>query len=194
MEKSLIVFYALNLLVGFFIKSFVVWLRTKVNPYVLGKGDDLQGLVALWFRFVMIGLGLYCSLPWLWPDSIGALRSWPPHYIQQMIGVGILTLSILLMFGSQVSLGDAWRIGIDQNERSELIISGFYKISRNPIFLAMRLQLVGVFLVSPSGLSLLLAGIGELCIQIQVRLEEMYLLRTHGPVYEQYKLRVRRWL
>ena len=41
---------------------------------------------------------------------------------------------------------------------------------------------------------LVLVGGGELLIQIQVRLEEEFLTRTHGESYLAYQKQVRRWI
>jgi protein-S-isoprenylcysteine O-methyltransferase Ste14 len=41
----------------------------------------------------------------------------------------------------------SWRIGIDQSHRTNLVQSGVFSLSRNPIFLGMMLTLFGLFLV-----------------------------------------------
>ena len=71
---------------------------------------------------------------------------------------------------------------------------GVFRFSRNPIFLGMMLTLLGLFLVIPNALTLLTLVMGVVLIQIQVRLEEEFLARTHGEAYIEYKQHVRRWL
>ncbi len=58
----------------------------------------------------------------------------------------------------------------------------------------MMLTLLGLFLVVPNALTLLVLVVGVVLIQIQVRLEEEFLARTHGEEYEQYRQQVRRWI
>jgi protein-S-isoprenylcysteine O-methyltransferase Ste14 len=58
----------------------------------------------------------------------------------------------------------------------------------------MMLTLFGLFLVIPNALTLLTLGLGVVLIQIQVRLEEEFLARTHGEEYILYRRRVRRWI
>ena len=58
----------------------------------------------------------------------------------------------------------------------------------------MMLTLFGLFLVIPNALTLLTLGLGVVLIQIQVRLEEEFLARTHGEEYTLYRTRVRRWI
>lgn len=91
-------------------------------------------------------------------------------------------------------MGASWRIGIDAQRSTELVQHGFFSVSRKPIFLAMRVNLLGLFLVFPAGSTLALLVAGEILMQVQVRLEEQHLLRLNGPAYATYCSRVRRWL
>ena len=91
-------------------------------------------------------------------------------------------------------MGESWRIGIDRDRTTELVQKGFYHWSRNPIFFGMRFTLLGLFLTLPSAAALAILTLGNALIQIQVRLEEEYLLRTHGETYRVYCQQTRRWL
>ena len=72
--------------------------------------------------------------------------------------------------------------------------TGCSRVSRNPIFLAMRVNLLGLFLVFPSAVTAALLVAGEILMQVQVRLEEQHLANLHGQVYDAYRAKVRRWL
>ena len=85
-------------------------------------------------------------------------------------------------------------VGIDTQRRTELVQHGLFAISRNPIFLAMRVNLLGLFLISPSAASLAILVAGEILMQVQVRLEEQHLLNMHPTLYASYQQNVRRWL
>ena len=67
-------------------------------------------------------------------------------------------------------------------------------MSRNPIFLGMRLTLLGLFLILPNAFTLVVMVAGDLLMQIQVRLEEDFLTKTHGETYLNYCKRTRRWI
>jgi protein-S-isoprenylcysteine O-methyltransferase Ste14 len=58
----------------------------------------------------------------------------------------------------------------------------------------MMLTLLGLFLVIPNANTLLALVLGVVLIQIQVRLEEEFLLRKHGEDYADYRRDVRRWI
>ena len=84
--------------------------------------------------------------------------------------------------------------GIDDTRRTELVQHGLFTLSRNPIFLAMRVNLLGLFLVFPLAATAALLVAGEVLMQVQVRLEERHLTNLHGQMYDAYQAKVRRWL
>ncbi len=57
----------------------------------------------------------------------------------------------------------------------------------------MMFTLFGLFLVIPNALTLLTLVLGVVLIQIQVRLEEEFLAKSHGAEYTEYRRRIRRW-
>ncbi|MCL4262614.1 MAG: hypothetical protein KJ069_05345 [Anaerolineae bacterium] len=71
---------------------------------------------------------------------------------------------------------------------------GVYGRSRNPIFLGMRGNLLGLLLVMPNAVTLTVWLLGDVLIQIQVYLEEAHLRQQHGRAYEHYCRQVPRWL
>ncbi|HEY8397827.1 MAG TPA: isoprenylcysteine carboxylmethyltransferase family protein, partial [Flavihumibacter sp.] len=86
------------------------------------------------------------------------------------------------------------RIGIDEAHKTRLVTEGLFSISRNPIFLGMILTTLGIFLLIPNAITLLVAVMTYFVIQIQIRLEEEYLLKQHGELYARYKNSVGRLL
>jgi protein-S-isoprenylcysteine O-methyltransferase Ste14 len=93
---------------------------------------------------------------------------------------------------AQVHIKNSWRIGIDTNTKTDLITTGLFSISRNPIFFGVIVTLFGLFLVTPNALTLLFLILGYIIIQIQIRLEEEFLTKEHGEKYLEYKRKVRR--
>ena len=91
-------------------------------------------------------------------------------------------------------MGPSWRVGIDRTNQTTLIRRGPFALSRNPIFLGMRVSLLGLFLVLPNAVTLSVLIAGEVLMQVQVRLEEQHLSQMHGQAYTEYCQQVRRWL
>lgn len=76
-----------------------------------------------------------------------------------------------------------------------LVTSGPFGISRNPIYLADTLLLIGVGLVSGIAWFLLLAVIGAFVTQkVAIEREEKILTTRFGKKYRDYAKRVRRWI
>ena len=78
---------------------------------------------------------------------------------------------------------------------TELVAVGLYRYSRNPMYIAVTLVLIGwAFAFGSMGL-LAYAAVAVLAFHLRVVLgEEPWLARTHGILWEQYKRRVPRWL
>ena len=95
---------------------------------------------------------------------------------------------------AQAQMGHSWRVGIDKEKSTALVEEGLFKYSRNPIFLGMRFTGLGLFLTIPNALTFATLVMGDVLMQVQVRLEEEHLLIEHGAAYESFKQRVRRWI
>jgi len=181
---------------AFFWRSFVVWKRTGVNPIVFKGSDDAHDFIGRIFTLLfalIVGVVLVYSF---WSSLYIYLMpiEWLEYSWLRLTGIVLLLSSLVWTVIAQAQMGESWRIGIDQSHRTNLVQSGVFSLSRNPIFLGMMLTLFGLFLVIPNALTLLTLGLGVLLIQIQVRLEEEFLARTHGEEYILYRRRVRRWI
>ena len=188
----LILFFGLAMI----LPSYRVWKTTGVNPYKFGKSESTHDYVGVLFRLTILAVALVVILFVFLPSLYKYLV--PVSYLSNptlsIIGQILLTLTLGWVLIAQVHMQKSWRIGIDENVKTELIQTGLFKISRNPIFLGMRIMLLGLFLVLPNAATLVTLFYGELLIQIQVRLEEEFLTRIHGEAYRAYRKQVRRWI
>jgi protein-S-isoprenylcysteine O-methyltransferase Ste14 len=123
-------------------------------------------------------------------EPIAALDTAAAH----IAGLTLALAGIGATFYAQVAMGTSWRIGVDPEERTELVTSGPFALVRNPIFAAMLPTALGLTLLVPSWVALAgLAGL-VLALELQVRvIEEPYLLRAHGGAYADYAARVGRF-
>jgi protein-S-isoprenylcysteine O-methyltransferase Ste14 len=77
----------------------------------------------------------------------------------------------------------------------EVIATGIYRFTRNPMYLGMGLLQAGIGVALANGWVVLLVPVTWLVIyRIAIRHEEAYLERKFGSGYTDYKKAVRRWL
>jgi protein-S-isoprenylcysteine O-methyltransferase Ste14 len=111
------------------------------------------------------------------------------------LGIVLAVAGICATFGAQLAMGDSWRVGVDPEERTELVTTGPFGHVRNPIYSAMLPTVLGLVLMVPSVLAI--AGFVVLLVglELQVRLvEEPHLLRAHGDEYVAYAAKVGRFV
>lgn len=182
--------------VAFVWRSVAVWKRTGVNPYVLGKTDNAHDFIGVVFRltFALI-VGVIIVFAFFAPlYQYAAPLVWIEHRLVKSIGLGLLVASLVWTAIAQLQMGASWRVGIDRENRTDLVENGLFRVSRNPIFFGMRVALSGFFLTLPNAVTLLALVLGDVLMQIQVRLEEEFLRNSHGEKYAEYFRRVRRWI
>lgn len=177
-------------------RSIAVWRRTGINPYVIGRSDSAYDYIGVVFKLVF---GLLATAILLFSVFtrfyIYAMPIWWLDFaFIRWTGLILLFVSFAWTAASQIQMGASWRIGIDKKNRTELVGKGIFTVSRNPIFLGMRDSLLAVFLIIPSAITLLALVLGDVLLQVQVRLEEEHLSNLHGEAYENYRGQVRRWI
>ena len=112
-----------------------------------------------------------------------------------LLGAGLAVGGVLATFVAQLVMGPSWRVGVDADERTELVVRWPFTVVRNPIFTTMACTALGLALMVPTWLAV--AGLLALgwSLEYQVRrVEEPYLRSVHGVRYERYLARVGRFL
>ena len=149
----LLFFYGL----AFFWRSYVTWRATGINPYRLTQTKGIAKFLGSIYRLVAMGVFgvvlLYSWGPANWYAHFGPL-SWLEGSLATAVGVILLVFALIWVLLAQAQMGSSWRIGIDEEHDTSLVTSGVFRFSRNPIFLGMRLNLFGLFLVMPNALTL----------------------------------------
>lgn len=187
-----IIFYV----IAFAWRTYAVTKKTGIKAYVLPNTDDVHGYLSRGYRLVSL---VSVSVVILYISSENIYQYLSPFYWLQTpfltyLGLGILALSLIWIIIAQNQMGNSWRIGIDFDHKTSLVSEGIFKLSRNPVFLGMRVTYIGFFLVLPNAVTLMLWVWGDVLLQVQVRLEETYLRELHGDEYQQYCQQTGRWL
>ena len=193
---ALLIYYIVLFIVAFAWRSVMVYRRSGVNPLVLPSSADAYGYVARGFKITIVGIAAVVIALALRPALQNYFGPWTvlsrPAFAYA--GWALLSATLIWLVIAQVQMGNSWRIGIDNKHRTELVQHGLFARSRNPIFLAMRINLLGLFLIFPSAVTAALLVAGEILMQVQVRLAGKHLASLHGAAYDAYRAKVRRWL
>ena len=185
--------YALYGALAFGLRSWLQLRRTGETGFkgISGRPGSLEWTAGLLFA-IAIAVGVVAPVLDV-TDALEPLDALDSAAVRAT-GVAIFLVGLAGTLYAQIAMGDSWRIGVDEQERTALVTSGPFAVVRNPIFAAMLPTSLGLALLVPNVVAL--AGLGALLIalEIQVRLvEEPYLLRTHGQAYSQYAARVGRF-
>ena len=178
--------------VAFIGKSWLVAKKINKSPLVLPKDDSAYGLIGRYFKLTLIALFIYVLVYAFTDKGLFLPISYIENNIFKYTGVGMLIVSLIWTIVAQNHMEDSWRIGIDEENQTRLITTGLFSVSRNPIFLGMIVSLGGLFLSTPNALTLLFLIVGYILIQIQIRLEEEFLIRQHGEKYILYQQKTNR--
>lgn len=139
----------------------------------------------------MVCLARYCS-PSIdtYLGAIPSLQTFPIILCGNILLSGGFLLTILI----HSSMGDQWRSGIDPKGPGQLMTGGFYKYSRNPMFMSIACAQVGFFLALPCVFSLTCLIVGLSTLYKQIVAEERHLAETFPDSYHNYASNTRRWL
>ena len=148
------------------------------------------------FRIFRASIWLICVLRCIFSEVDHYLFLFPHLQRIEIIFTGIilLTLGFLATVSLHMKLGAQWRSGIDPNNPTQLLTTGVYGVSRNPMFLAIGLSQLGFFLAMPSLFSAACLVIGLCCLAVQTNAEEKHLSVLLPKEYQNYCKNVRRWL
>ena len=194
MQVALLSYYLAFFAIAFVWPTWRLWRAERINALVLPFDDTAYGVVSKGFRLLILGLfAVLISAVWLPGDLFGYLP-WLDHAAVRIAGAGLLLVSLVLIVVAQAQMGRSWRIGIDTGRRTALVQTGVFARSRNPIFLSMRINLFGLLLVWPNAATIAAFLLGEVLMQVQVRLEEDHLGRMLGTEYEDYRRQTPRWV
>ena len=92
-----------------------------------------------------------------------------------------------------IRMGKSWRMGIDPNETTELIVQGPYAYVRHPIYSLSIVLMLCTMVIVPSPL-MLITGVLHIAFLIwEARREERYLAIAQGEPYVRYCERVGRF-
>jgi protein-S-isoprenylcysteine O-methyltransferase Ste14 len=186
--------YVIYLVLAFGVRTVVQIRRTGETGFrgIGGRPGSLEWLAGVGF---VVALVLGAAAPVLALAEVVSPISAFDRRAAHIVGAILAVTGIAATLAAQIAMGTSWRIGVDEGERTELVTHGPFALVRNPIFSAMIPTALGLTLLVPSVVAIIgLLGL-IVALELQVRrIEEPYLVRTHGAVYADYAARVGRFM
>lgn len=194
MPKLALVLVGIWFLVVFVLRTALQRWRTG-STGLKGFHGELGSLP--WVAGAMVSVGFVLALG----APLAALFHWPggtPLFESTLVhsaGAGLLVMGTIGTLGAQLSMGESWRVGVDESEETQLVTTGLFAWVRNPIFSFMGLSQLGLVLLIPIPFALLGAVLSTVGVVLQVRfVEEPYLAHAHDADYRDYAARVGRFI
>ncbi len=186
-------------LIVFLGRTLYLRFRKHINPMTLGVGKKgLRQIVEFTF---FAGL-LVWILEVLFYALNAPFRIFPPPLDAQLVNslpvkvivIALITISFIIFIWSLISFRDAWRVGIDKKTPGDLVTTGIFSVTRNPIFIFVDLYFVGTFLVNGTLIFLIFAVVVVIGLHYQMILEETHLKAAYGKAYQTYCAKTGRYV
>lgn len=114
--------------------------------------------------------------------------------VLQTSGAVLMIIAMFTGLAALYEMKNSWRVGIKYDQKTELVTTGIYSISRNPYFLSYNILFTGIFLVFPSIIMLALILFLMITFHFMILEEERFLTNTKREEYLTYKLKTSRYL
>lgn len=162
--------------------------KRGIRTNQMGRGDKPSGTLAVErmlsvFSVVIIGVELW---------SVWSGDSFLPVWCR-WAGLALTALGVAFFTAAVLQMRDSWRAGIASGEKTELVTSGIYSISRNPAFVGFDLTYIGLLLCFANWLHLVVVVCTVVIFHLQILQEERFLLSRKDINYDDYYHRVRRY-
>ena len=137
----------------------------------------------------LLVLSLCMLLTWYFGESS------PQNLPLIIFGLGLIGLGFLLAFNSIARFIRAKTGVVPFSDSTSLITEGFYKYTRNPMYVGMNSFLLGLLIILNNPINFIFLIIFFFIVRnLFVIKEELQMEQTFGEDYLSYKGRVRRWL
>ena len=177
-----------------------IWLRIKgTKVLVIGSGKKgfaafLEKSFLVFFPIWLIEIGihsLHLDFQFL---PLVLVKHIVKNQIIQIAGVITIFVGLIVFCLALISFNSSWRVGIDTVSPGDLITTGVFSVTRNPIFLSMNLYFMGTFLIYSNQFFLFCFVCIALGFHIQIRQEEIFLIERYGDIYSKYMAQVNRYI
>lgn len=118
----------------------------------------------------------------------------PANEIIRYTGLGVASLGIIFFVAAILAMGNNWRAGVDKDQKTQLVVNGIYRLSRNPAFIGFDFMYIGITMAFPNWILLIVSCMGIVMMHFQILEEERHLPDIFGEAYTDYKKQTPRYL
>ncbi len=172
---------------GMFVTKNVILYR-KTGTQIRGK--NIEATISIAFFAFFIGAAVWMSFLKQPFGKIQLLND----LLAMTLGFGLLFLNLVVSGASLMNLKDSWRVGVIEDQKTELVTTGIYRCTRNPYFVSYFLMFAAYTVLLQNSILFGLSIVGFIIVHRMIMKEEKYLYSVHGDAYIQYKARVPRYL
>jgi len=186
-EKTFLILILVFFILAFAIRNIKTFIATKQS--IKGKSVKLKiSIIISTLIYVLILLRIIRLQPdWMIEFDLS-------EYPQiRIIGLLFILIGFILGISALIAMKNSWRVGIKYDQKTDLITTGIYKISRNPYFLSYNILILGYILIFPSIILIVFYLILVVVFHKMILEEEKYLETIHKTEYLEYKNKVNRY-
>jgi protein-S-isoprenylcysteine O-methyltransferase Ste14 len=170
------------------VKVFRISRVIRKDPNVIPREKTGQLMRLIWLPV----LATWIAYPWLHLHKIRPAG--PVWNAVAWFGATVCVAALAASYHCWREMGSSWRIGIDPNEKTRMIVSGAYRYLRHPIYALSILLILGTLATAPTPVMLVTVAVQFTLMQIEARREEKFMLRAHGESYSNYMKSTGRFL
>lgn len=170
----------------------------NINPIAIGRGK--RGFQLAFELYAFVGLAVWI-IEMLLYSLHSSFRIFPSPLDMQLIdstaarvmGMILVTFGFVILVWAFISFGVSWRVGLDVKTPGELVTTGIFAVSRNPIYIFLNCWFIGIFLINGTLIFLIFALLAVAHLHYQILREEKFLVKLYGRAYEDYCARTGRY-
>ena len=148
----------------------------------------------LWFGWLLV-IATWIGQPFFVGEKAWTFVQLCPrmtHVAVMLAGLALVVAGYAGTLWCYAIMGSAWRIGVNEQEKNQLVTNGPFTRLRHPIYALQVVMLAGAVCLLPTICSLVLLAFHLACVWLKAADEEAYLLITHGDAYRAHIARTGR--
>jgi len=165
-----------------------VTLHRKIGQPIRGKNREATLSIAFFVLFIGVAL----TMSFL-KQPVGEIQ-WLNGFFAMTLGFVLLVLNLVISGSALLNLKDSWRVGVLENQKTDLVTTGIYRLTRNPYFVAYILMFAAYTVMLQNLILFGLSLVGCVFVHRMILKEEHYLYSVHGDAYAQYAKNVPRYI